>query len=95
MDKQRLQELAGMQLNEIISSSANSKIDKLVDSLAYELVQEGKRLAIEVYDKEGAGKSGAKSKKEYVETALKNFLDKEYQNAIMDRIVEEYNDIIG
>ena len=95
MDKKRLMELAGVQLDEVISSSANSKIDKLVDSLAYELVQEGKRLAIEVYDDEGPGKSGAKSKKEYVETALKDFLNKEYQTAIMARLVEEYNDIIG
>jgi hypothetical protein len=95
MDTKRLLELAGMQLNETISSGQGGNIDKHVEGLAKEIMLDGIRMAKLVYAEEGPGKSGAKTEKEYIDYAVKHFLNDEYKKAIMDTLVEEYNDLVG
>ncbi len=93
MDKKRLLELAGItEGRNIVSSSAGSKIDRLIDDLGAALFEEGTTLAKEVFDNEGPGKSGIDNRAKYVKYALKRFLDANYKKEIMENIIEAYND---
>jgi len=76
-----------------ISSGQDAKIDQLVSALAEELFQEGVRLAKEVWEDEGPGRTNAQNEKEYVEQATKKFLDPSYQREIMANVREEYKEL--
>jgi len=78
-----------------ISSSVNAEIDQLVEKLAKALYDEAVTLAGEVYDDEGAGKSSANTRKEYIKYATKRFLTTEYKKSIMGNLVADYNDLLA
>jgi hypothetical protein len=79
---------------DFISSGVNAEIDQLVEKLAKALYKEAVSLAGEVYDDEGAGKSPAKTREEYIKYATKRFLSTEYKKSIMGNLVADYNDLL-
>ena len=95
MDKKRLLELAGVVTEKSPTYGvANSKVEDMLEKIAATLATEAKELAGEVYDEEGAGRSGAKSKKEYVVWAVKRFLDNEYKRSIIKHLADSYKEAI-
>ncbi len=95
MDKKRLLKLAGMVTEKSPTYGvANSKVEDMLERIAATLAAEAKELAGEVYDEEGAGRSGAKTKKEYVVWAVKRFLDNEYKRSIIKHLADSYKEAI-
>ena len=79
-------------VSNVIAGDIRSPIYRAVNDLANAIYREAKELAGEVYDEEGPEKAG-QNRREYIRMAVKRFLDKEYQSALMNAIVDEYKEM--